>query len=97
MDPQQTKKEATELSWAERNVKWIGTGLIVACVLTVVVQLLCGPVLPAMFDEKHKAHFEVENFPGFQAIFGFAAFVIIVYLGKLLRLFVMREENYYDS
>ena len=36
--------------------------------------------------------------PGFQAIFGFIAFVAIVFAGaKLLRPLVMRDRDYYDD
>ena len=50
-----------------------------------------------MFDEHHPPHFDVETVFGFQAIFGFVAFVVIVYLGRFLRLIVKREEDYYDA
>ena len=80
-------------SWMERNVNIIILGLIIACVGTIIVQL----VFP-MFDEHHPPHFpEYENVIGFQAIFGFAAFVIVVFLGKGLRLIIKRDEDYYDA
>ena len=83
-----------EASWFEQasNQRLMIIGLIVACLATVVVQL----VFP-MFDDHHPPHFpKYENFLGFQAFFGFVAFVVIVYLGKALRLIVKREESYYD-
>ena len=43
------------------------------------------------------AHFELENFKGFQAIFGFVAFVVVVFLGMGLRLIIERKEDYYDG
>lgn len=82
-----------EQSWIERNVNTIILTLVIACVLTVVAQL----VFP-MFDEHHPPHFPTyENMIGFQAIFGFAAFVIVVFLGKGLRLIIKRKEDYYDA
>ena len=30
-------------------------------------------------------------------LFGFVAFVVVVFLGRFLRVFVKREEGYYDS
>lgn len=90
--------DSTDLSWAERNVNWIIIGLVVACILTVVAQMLSGPVFDMpLFDEHHPAHFEIENLLGFQAMFGFAAFVVVVFLGRGLRMIVMRKEDYYDS
>ena len=80
-------------SWFERNVNIIILGLVIACAATVIAQL----VFP-MFDEHHPPHFpEYENMLGFQAIFGFAAFVIVVFLGKGLRLIIKRDEDYYDA
>jgi len=37
-----------------------------------------------------------ESMFGFQAWVGFIAFVVIVFLGRLLRPIVRRRENYYD-
>ncbi len=96
-----TKKQTNEAhstdqhdrSWFERNVNLISIGLMIACALTVIAQW----VFP-MFDEHHPPHFpKYENFIGFQAIFGFAAFVIVVFLGKGLRLIIKRKEDYYDA
>ena len=45
---------------------------------------------------KHN-HFDWEEWPGFYAIFGFAACVMLVLIAKyVLRPLVKREENYYD-
>ena len=38
-----------------------------------------------------------EDFPLFPAIFGFAAFLFIVQVGKWLRMMIMRKEDYYDD
>ncbi len=45
----------------------------------------------------HPAEFAVEEVFGFEAMFGFAAFVAVVFLGTGLRLVIMRDEDYYDS
>ena len=63
-----------------------------ACVLTLVAQL----VFP-MFDEHHPPHFAVEKVFGFQAAFGFVVCIGVVFLGWILRKFVRRDEDYYDS
>jgi hypothetical protein len=90
--------EPAEKSWPERNVNLIIIGLVVACVLTVVAQLAWGSITGhPLYDEKHPAHFEIEHLLGFQAMFGFIAFVVIVFLGRFLRPIIMREETYYDS
>jgi len=85
-------------SWFERNVNLIIVGLVIACVATLVAQAICGPVFgKPFFYEGHEAHFPPEKWFGFQAIFGFVAFVTVVMLGRLLRPLVRREEDYYDS
>jgi hypothetical protein len=38
-----------------------------------------------------------ESFPGFYAIYGFVACVILVMLARELRKVVMRDEDYYDQ
>ena len=38
-----------------------------------------------------------EDFPLFPALFGFAAFLFIVQVGKWLRMMIMRDEDYYDD
>ena len=39
----------------------------------------------------------VEDFPLFPALFGFAAFLFIVQVGKWLRMMIMRDEDYYND
>ena len=53
-------------------------------------------VLADLFYENPHPHFELETSFGFQAWFGFVSFVAVVFLGRFLRLFVRREEDYYD-
>ena len=39
----------------------------------------------------------IEDIIFFLAIFGFLAFIFIVFAGILLRVFVMKKEDYYDK
>ena len=39
----------------------------------------------------------LEDIPLFPALYGFVAFVFIVYAGRGLRLLIMRREDYYDE
>ena len=82
---------ASDPSWIERNVNLIIIGLIVACVLSVLATFW-----PGLDHEHHHPHFEQEGWLGFQAAFGFVTFVVIVFLGRGLRLIVQRKEDYYD-
>ena len=82
-------------SWFERNVNTIIIGLVIACVLTALAQL--DVIYGLGFDEHHPPHFRQETWFGFQALFGFIAFVVVVFLGRALRLIVARSEDYYDA
>lgn len=53
-------------------------------------------VLADLFYENPHPHFPVETSFGFQAWFGFVAFIVVVFLGRLLRVFVRRPEDFYD-
>lgn len=58
-------------------------------ILTVIVDFF--------FVKKSDVHFFLEKVPGFYAIFGFAAVIIIIFLAKILgKAFLLRNEDYYD-
>lgn len=82
-------------SWFERpaNVNKLIIGLVVACVLLLVIELIFGK---SFHDEHHPAHFAMENVFGYQAWLGFIAFVVVVFLGWLLRFVIARPEDFYD-
>lgn len=82
-------QEPARLSWFDQpsNVRKIVVGLIAICVLLVLADFL--------YTNDHP-YFSLETVFGFQAWVGFIAFVVIVFLGRLLRPIVRREENYYD-
>ncbi len=61
-----------------------------------VVGLICvGLTIGDFMYHKH-GHFEIENVPVFYGIFGFVAFVFVVFVGVALRKLIMRDEDYYD-
>ena len=76
-------------SWFERprNINLLITLLCIVC---------AGLVLADLFYENPHPHFPIETTFGFQAWFGFVAFVAVVFLGRFLRRFVRRDEDYYD-
>ena len=57
---------------------------------------LCGLLFVLDFIIHRHASRDWEQLPGFYAIYGFAAFVVLVLVAKLLRKLVMRKEDYYD-
>jgi len=40
---------------------------------------------------------DIEKIPTFYAIYGFVACSILVYIAKLMRIFLIRDEGYYDE
>ena len=79
----------TAASWIERpeSIRKLIVGLVVACVAVSLADL---------FYTNPHPHFGIESTFAFQAWFGFVTFVVIVFLGRVLRLFVSRPEDYYD-
>lgn len=69
------------------NVNRLYWGLVVVCVLLGTADL---------FIQRH-AYWTWEGFPNFYGFFGFAAFWCIVIIGKNLRRFLWRPEDYYDD
>ena len=57
-----------------------------------VILVLC------LFTPTGTAHFIWERFPLFYAVFGFAGCIVLILMAKALgKLFIQREENYYDD
>ena len=81
--------DADAPSWFERpgNIRLMIGTLVVIC---------AALVLADLFYENPHPHFDIETSFGFQAWFGFVAFVAVVFLGRFLRLIVKRDEDYYD-
>lgn len=82
--------EPNNPSWFEKpaNVNLLIGVLVIACAVV---------VLADFFYTNDHPHFETESWFGFQAWFGFLSFAGVVFLGRLLRVFIRREEDYYDQ
>jgi len=70
-----------------RNVQRLVIGFYAICVLLV----------GADFIIHRHTSIDLEKIPAFYAIYGFAAYVLLVVLSVILRKLVKREENYYDE
>lgn len=58
--------------------------------------LLLVLLITEFFIHKH-TYFSWEEWPGFYAVYGFVAFVVLIFTAKyILRTFVKRKEDYYD-
>jgi hypothetical protein len=84
-----TTTESAEKAWFDKpgNIRMLIGALIVVCI---------GLVLADFMYTNDHPYFAWESIFGFQAWVGFIAFVVIVFLGRLLRPIVRRRENYYD-
>ncbi len=78
-----------ERTWIDepKNVDRIVWALYAVCGLLVVID---------PFIHKH-GPFEIEHYWGFYAIYGFVGCVGLVLAAKLMRVFLMRPEDYYDE
>ena len=72
---------------------WTVKALYGACGLVA----LAHAVLVLFTDAYSYAHFAFESWPLFPALFGFAAFALLVIGAKLLRRVVKRGESYYGD
>jgi prolipoprotein diacylglyceryltransferase len=81
-------KHDSEPGWFERreNQNKLFYGLLT----------VAGILTASEFLYEHHPHFDIENIPEFFELFGFVAFVAIVFAGRLLRTVIMRDEDYYD-
>ena len=79
------------------NIRKIIIGLVVVCLGLLAAEFLCFYVLAEPLHIEFHPHFEAEGIFGFHAVFGFVAFVVVVLLGKGLRLIISRPEDYYDE
>ena len=70
-----------------RNVSRLLNGFYIICAILFVADFIV---------HRHVAH-PWEDFPGFYAIYGFVACVLLVVVAKEMRKVLMRKEDYYDK
>lgn len=59
--------------------------------------LCCFALLVVDFIIHRHTETAVEKIPTFYAFYGFVACSILVFISKLMRIFLIRDENYYDE
>lgn len=77
----------TYLFDSKRNVRFVVRALIAACILLFGLDFVL---------HRHAYH-PLEEIPGFYAIYGFVACVLLVLLAKEMRKLLIRREDYYDQ
>ena len=58
---------------------------------------ICGLLFAADFIIHRHIYHSWEKLPGFYAVFGFVACVILVLIATQMRKVLMRDENYYEN
>ena len=58
--------------------------------------ILCGLLAVADFFYAHHPIFKIEEFPVFYGLYAFIAGIAVVFVGRGLRKFLKRGEDYYD-
>ena len=79
-----------------RNIDRLYWGLVIVCVILGVADLVWFTLGKADVVHYRHAYFGWDGLPNFYGFFGFAAFWCIVIIGKNLRRFLWRSEDYYD-
>lgn len=70
-----------------KNIRWMLRGFYV----------VCGLLLIADFFVHRHIYVYFERLPAFYPLYGFVACLLLVFVGKILRSAVKRDEAYYDK
>ena len=81
-----TPSENQDFFERPNTIKWILREFYLLCVLLVV----------ADFVVHRHIYTDVEKIPTFYALYGFVACVLLVLVAKVLRVWLMRSEDYYE-
>lgn len=87
MSKKTKKAKKTYLFDDPKNIKKLLYGFYGLCVLLVLADFII---------HRHVL-MDWERIPAFYALYGFAAYVLLVLISVGLRMIVMRRENYYDD
>ncbi|PPR79585.1 MAG: hypothetical protein CFH01_00331 [Alphaproteobacteria bacterium MarineAlpha2_Bin1] len=79
-----------------KNIHWLVRPPTIR-LLWIVMFLILGLVILLQFFAHIHGHFIIDESFGFNAWYGFIACVLMVFVSKLLALFVKRKDNYYDD
>ena len=90
------KDEREHLFDNPRNVQLFLRGFYTFCVVVVLLDPLSMLLHTLGLGDLRHAERSWEGFPGFYAIYGFVACVLLVLIAKKLRVVLMRDEDYYE-
>lgn len=75
--------------------RWLDRPGSVDLLIRILIFACVASVLADFFYDKH-GEFSFQEWVGFDALYGFLAYVGLVQLAKGLRVLLMRDEDYYD-
>ena len=82
------------LPWLGRKLLWLDNMKNVDRVVYA-LYAVCALLFAADFLYKKKSYLDIEDLPGFYAIYGFVMCAALVICARGMRRFLMRDENYY--
>ena len=83
-----------ELTWLARKFDALSNFLDINKAMYV-LGALGACLFIADFLYKKKSYFDLEQLPGFYALFGFAAAFVLIYVARAVRSMMLRDEDYY--
>ena len=90
-----TEPAETTGSEASDDPRWLDKPGSVGLLIKILIAACTLTVAADFFYEKH-GEFHFMEFTGFDAAFGFLAYVGLVTAAKGIRVLLMRDEDYYD-
>lgn len=92
MEPRKT--DPNKLPWLGRKLLWLDNMKNVDRIVYT-LYFVCAALFLADFFYKKKTYLDLEDIPGFYAIYGFIMCAALVVCARGMRLFLMRDETYY--
>ena len=88
------KTDPNKLPWLCRKLLWLDNMKNVDRIVDS-LYFLCAALFLADFFYKKKTYLDLEDIPGFYAIYGFIMCAALVVCARGMRIFLMRDEAYY--
>lgn len=88
------KTDPSKLPWLARKLLWLDNMRNVDRIVYA-LYVSCALLFLADFFYKKKTYLDLEDLPGFYALYGFIMCAALVVCARGMRLFLMRDETYY--
>ncbi len=102
MSEEKMPEESKESGLDDSNVpaanddpRWLDKPGSVDLLIKILIAACVASVMADFFYDKH-GEFHFQEFTGFDALYGFIAYVGLIHVAKGVRVLLMRSEDYYD-